>query len=93
MARQLWLAAGLPTLVLLAISPIALAAADCTYRKDSIGNTRYQCQNGRSGTLRTDSLGTLRASDGTVCRSDSLGSQARCLELGECVVFLGEIAN
>ena len=48
-------------------------ATDCTYRKDSLGNTRYQCDDGRSGTLRKDSLGNLRASDGTICRSNSLG--------------------
>ena len=35
-------------------------AADCTYRKDSLGNTRYQCDDGNSGTLRKDSLGNVR---------------------------------
>lgn len=37
-------------------------SADCTYRKDSLGNTRYQCDHGKSGTLRTDSLGNVRDS-------------------------------
>ncbi|MCR3894202.1 hypothetical protein ACV1CZ_14500 [Aeromonas caviae] len=50
-------------------------ATDCTYRKDSLGNTRYQCDDGRSGTLRKDSLGNVRDSQsGTTYRKDSLGN-------------------
>ena len=50
-------------------------ATDCTYRKDSLGNTRYQCDDGKSGTLRTDSLGNVRDSQsGTTWRKDSLGN-------------------
>ncbi|TFF74185.1 hypothetical protein DRM94_13785 [Aeromonas taiwanensis] len=50
-------------------------AGDCTYRKDSLGHTRYQCQDGRDGSLRTDSLGTVRDSgSGTSWRKDSLGN-------------------
>ena len=50
-------------------------AADCTYRKDSLGNTRYQCDDGNSGTLRKDSLGNVRDSQsGTTWRKDSLGN-------------------
>ena len=65
----------LSTLVLLAFSPIGLTASDCTYRKDSLGNTRYQCKDGSHGTLRTDSLGTVRDSgSGTSWRKDSLGN-------------------
>ena len=53
----------------------AVQARDCTYRKDSLGNTRYQCQDSRSGTLRTDSLGNVRDSgSGTTWRKDSLGN-------------------
>ena len=65
----------LSTLVLLAFSPIGLTASDCTYRKDSLGNTRYQCKDGSHGTLRTDSLGTVKDSgSGTTWRKDSLGN-------------------
>ncbi|WP_234936722.1 hypothetical protein [Aeromonas caviae] len=88
-----WSIARLPWLAvfLLGAFPQLGIAGDCTYRKDSLGYTRYQCQDGRHGSLRTDSLGTvrdsgtgvtwrkvslgnLRASDGTLCRSDSLGT-------------------
>ena len=65
----------LSTLVLLAFSPIGLTASDCTYRKDILGNTRYQCKDGSHGTLRTDSLGTVRDSGtGVTWRKDSLGN-------------------
>ena len=60
MARLSSLTLLLSTLALLAFSPIGLTASECTYRKDSLGNTRYQCQDGRHGTLRTDSLGTVK---------------------------------
>ena len=50
-------------------------ASDCTYRKDSLGNTRYQCDDDKSGTLRKDSLGNVRDSGtGTTWRKDSLGN-------------------
>jgi len=50
-------------------------AANCTYRGDSLGNTRYQCDNGRRGTLREDSLGNVKDSGtGTTWRTDSLGN-------------------
>lgn len=52
-------------------------ATDCTYRKDSLGNTRYQCDDGRSGTLRKDSLGNVRDSQsGTTWRKDSSAMSA-----------------
>ncbi len=75
MARPLRLTLLLPTLALLVFCQTGQAASDCTYRKDSLGNTRYQCQDGRHGTLRTDSLGTVRDSgSGTSWRKDSLGN-------------------
>ena len=49
MARQLRLTLLLPTLALLAFCQTGQATSDCTYRKDSLGNTRYQCQDGRQG--------------------------------------------
>lgn len=56
------------------LSTVALAA-NCTYRKNSLGNNRYHCTDGRSGTLRTDSLGNVRDSgSGTIWRKDSLGN-------------------
>jgi len=33
-------------LLLLAVQ--SAGAADCTYRKDSLGNTHYQCQDGQT---------------------------------------------
>ena len=75
MARPSRFTVLLPTLALLAFSPTGLAASDCTYRKDSLGHTRYQCQDGRHGSLRTDSLGTVRDSGtGVTWRKDSLGN-------------------
>ena len=53
--------------LLLGAFPQLGIASDCTYRKDSLGHTRYQCQDGRHGSLRIDSLGTVRDSgSGTV---------------------------
>ena len=51
----------------LALMVIALAigpaeSADCTYQKDSLGQTRYRCDDGRKGTLRQDSLGRVHDS-------------------------------
>ena len=50
-------------------------AADCTYQKDSLGQTRYSCDDGHKGTLRQDSLGRVHDS-GTkqTWRQDSLGT-------------------
>ena len=72
-----WSIARLPWLAvfLLGAFPQLGIAGDCTYRKDSLGHTRYQCQDGRHGSLRTDSLGTVRDSgSGTSWRKDSLGN-------------------
>ena len=61
--------------LLLGAFPQLGIAGDCTYRKDSLGHTRYQCQDGRHGSLRTDSLGTVRDSGtGVTWRKDSLGN-------------------
>lgn len=69
-ARLSWLA-----VFLLGAFPQLGIAGDCTYRKDSLGHTRYQCQDGRHGSLRTDSLGTVRDSGtGVTWRKDSLGN-------------------
>ncbi|QQM77757.1 hypothetical protein JH254_15420 [Aeromonas caviae] len=32
-------------------------AANCTYRQDALGHTRYRCDDGKQGTLREDALG------------------------------------
>lgn len=50
-------------------------AANCTYREDALGQTRYQCDNGKRGTLREDALGHIRDSGtGTRWRKDALGN-------------------
>ena len=73
-------AARFPSCTLVAVLLLGLLfqtvqATDCTYRKDSLGNTRYQCDDGKSGTLRKDSLGNVRDSQsGTTWRKDSLGN-------------------
>ncbi|MEZ6993954.1 MULTISPECIES: hypothetical protein [unclassified Aeromonas] len=60
-------------LLLLAVQNVW--STDCTYRKDSLGNTRYQCDDGKSGTLRKDGLCNVRDSQsGTTWRKDSLGN-------------------
>ncbi len=62
-------------LIVIVLSPFSVHATDCTYRKDSLGTTRYQCKEGKTGTLRTDSLGNVRDSGtGTTWRKDSLGN-------------------
>ena len=73
LATRQWSLAAL----LLSLTPQVVFAADCTYRKDALGHTRYQCDDGKQGTLREDALGQLRASDGTVCRTNALG-QLKC---------------
>ncbi len=66
---------ALVAVLLLGLLFQTVQATDCTYRKDSLGNTRYQCDDGKSGTLRTDSLGNVRDSQsGTTWRKDSLGN-------------------
>lgn len=69
-ARLLW-----PAVFLLGAFPQLGIAGDCTYRKDSLGHTRYQCQDGRHGLLRTDCLGTVRDSGtGITWHTDPLGN-------------------
>ncbi|WP_323061060.1 MULTISPECIES: hypothetical protein [Aeromonas] len=66
---------GLLFTVLIIFLPGTALADGCTYRKDSLGNTLYQCSDGKTGTLRTDSLGNVRDSgNGTTWRKDSLGN-------------------
>jgi hypothetical protein len=61
-------------LTTLLLWPLA-GMADCTYRPDSLGNTRYQCDNGQSGTLHQDALGNVRDSGtDTTWRKDALGN-------------------
>ena len=63
---------------LLIIGILAMSSkseAACTYRPDALGNVRYSCDAGVSGTYRTDVLGTTRDSrTGTTYRTDVLGN-------------------
>lgn len=66
---------SLLAVTLIVFMPSMVLAENCTYRKDSLGNTRYQCHDGKTGTLRTDSLGNVRDSgSGTTWRKDSQGN-------------------
>ena len=62
-------------LMVIAVAIGSAEAADCTYQKDSLGQTRYRCDVGRKGALRQDSLGRVHDS-GTkqAWRQDSLGT-------------------
>lgn len=33
----------------LGLLPLAVLAGSCTYREDALGNTRYQCDDGKRG--------------------------------------------
>lgn len=83
-ARQLSLAA-----LLLGLLQSTALAANCTYREDTLGHTHYRCDDGEQGVLREDSLGNLRASDGTVCRTNALG-QLKCSGESLPPVLLGQ---
>ena len=64
--------------LLLSLTPQVVFAADCTYRKDALGHTRYQCDDGKQGTLREDALGNIKDSGtGTTWRKDALGNLKR----------------
>ncbi|WP_234888597.1 hypothetical protein [Aeromonas caviae] len=67
--RQLSLAA-----LLLGLLQSTALPANCTYREDALGHTRYRCDDGKQGTLREDALGNLKGSDGTTYREDALGN-------------------
>ncbi|MGU5600427.1 hypothetical protein ACV1DY_21560 [Aeromonas caviae] len=71
-----WLATRpLSLAALLCLTPQIVFAADCTYRKDALGLTRYQCDDGKQGTLREDALGNITDSGtGITWRTDSLGN-------------------
>ena len=61
--------------LLLGLTPQIVFAADCTYREDALGHTRYQCNDGKQGTLREDTLGNIKDSGtGITWRTDSLGN-------------------
>lgn len=69
-ARQLSQAA-----LLLGLLQSTALAANCTYREDALGHTRYQCNDGKQGTLREDTLGNIKDSGtGITWRTDSLGN-------------------
>ncbi|WP_434429199.1 hypothetical protein [Aeromonas veronii] len=69
-ARQLSLAA-----LLLGLLQSTALAANCTYREDALGHTRYQCNDGKQGTLREDTLGNIKDSGtGITWRTDFLGN-------------------
>ncbi len=65
--------------LLLGLTPQIVFAADCTYRENALGNTIYQCDDGKQGTLREDALGHVRGSNAktgerVTWREDSLGN-------------------
>lgn len=61
--------------VLLSLPAVASQASDCTVRKDSFGQSRYRCDDGRHGTLRTDSFGNVRdTGSDKKWRKDSFGN-------------------
>ena len=54
---------------------VGAQAANCTYQKNSLGQVRYRCDDGRQGTLKTDSLGRVRDSGtGQQWRQDANGT-------------------
>ena len=72
-----WLATRPLSLIalLLGLTPQIVFAADCTYREDALGHTRYQCNDGKQGTLREDALGNIKDSGtGITWRTDPLGN-------------------
>ncbi len=72
-----WLATCPLSLIalLLGLTPQIVFAADCTYRENALGNTIYQCDDGKQGTLREDALGNIKDSDtGITWRTDPLGN-------------------
>ena len=61
--------------LLLGLTPQIVFAADCTYRENALGNTIYQCDDGKQGTLREDVLGNIKDSGtGITWRTDPLGN-------------------
>ncbi|MGL5948411.1 MAG: hypothetical protein ACRCYV_05030 [Aeromonas sp.] len=54
------------------------SAATCRYRPEILDRVRYQCDDGRSGTLSADALESTRDSgDGSTWRQDALGAWSR----------------
>lgn len=67
-----WHAVILLVLVLFASSN---ANAACSYRADAWGNTKYHCDSGTNGTLRTDAWGNTRdTGTGLTYRKDAWGN-------------------
>ncbi len=61
--------------LLLGLLPQTVLAANCTYREESLCNSRYRCDDGKSGTLREDALGNIKDSGtGITWRKDALGN-------------------
>ncbi|WP_429138593.1 hypothetical protein [Aeromonas allosaccharophila] len=61
--------------LLLGLLSLAASAADCTYREDALGHTRYRCDDGKQGTLREGALGNIKDSGtGITWRKDALGN-------------------
>tara|TARA_R110000803_G_C11860313_1_gene307080 strand:+ start:194 stop:715 length:522 start_codon:yes stop_codon:yes gene_type:complete len=59
--------------VLLALS--SGANASCAYTKDAWGNTKYNCDSGQNGTLRTDAWGNTKdTGTGLTYRKDAWGN-------------------
>ena len=72
-AKHLMIALAIALLVL--ASGWLPAQENCTYRKDALGNMRYQCDSGEQGTLRKDALGNWNDNrTGNRYRKDSLGN-------------------
>ena len=68
--RQLSLAA-----LLLGLLQSTALAANCTYREDALGHTRYRCDDGKQSTLREDALGNIKdTGTGITWRKDALGN-------------------
>ena len=64
-----------PAALLLGLLQSTAFATDCTYREDALGHTRYQCNEGKQGTLSEDALGNIKDSGtGITWRTDSLGN-------------------
>lgn len=68
-----WHVLGIVLVMLILWSPFS--DASCTYKHDSWGNTKYDCDSGQSGTLRTDAWGNTRdTGTGTTYRTDMWGN-------------------
>lgn len=63
------------SLLLLLLNGLPVLVANCAYRENAFGHTRYQCGDGKRGTLREDTIGNIKDScTGTTWRYDALGN-------------------